>query len=161
MKYLFLLATLSSLTLFSQEIEVKGTVFEDTNGNMVQDKNEKGIPNAVVSDQINVAVTDNNGDFVLSSNSEFAYIFVSQPSGYTGTYFYPKASKVSFPLNKVKDQSHFKFIHASDTHVDSLNLPRMSRFRQMADSIGADFVVISGDLIRDALRVNEETASNY
>jgi predicted MPP superfamily phosphohydrolase len=161
MKYLFFLAFLSSFTLFSQQIEIKGTVFEDTNGNSVQDKNENGIPNVAVSDQIKVEITDSNGNFVLITDYEFPYVFVSQPSGYVGTYYYPKASEVNFPLKKGKDQSHFKFIHASDTHADSLNLPRMSRFRQMADSIGADFIVISGDLIRDALRQTEEIASAY
>jgi predicted MPP superfamily phosphohydrolase len=161
MKYLFFLAFLSSFTLFSQQIEIKGTVFEDTNGNSVQDKNEKGIPNVAISDQIKVEITDSNGNFVLITDYEFPYVFVSQPSGYVGTYYYPKASEVNFPLKKGKDQSHFKFIHASDTHADSLNLPRMVRFRQMADSIGADFIVISGDLIRDALRQTEETASAY
>ena len=152
---------LLNFSLFAQDFEIKGTVFEDTNGNTIQDKNEKGIANVAVSDQVNVAVTDGNGGFVLNTNSEFPYVFVSQPSGYVGTFYYPKATEINFPLKKTKDQSHFKFIHASDTHVDSLNLPRMARFRQMADSIGVDFIVISGDLIRDALRQNEATASAY
>jgi len=162
MKHLAVLfIALLSYPLFSQDLEIKGTVFEDSNSNNIQDKNEKGMANVAISDQINVVVTDNEGNFVLNTNSEFPYVFVSQPSGYIGTYFYPKASEINFPLKKSKDQSHYKFIHASDTHVDSLNLPRMARFRQMADSIGADFIVISGDLIRDALRQNETTASAY
>ena len=162
MKQLFVLyMALFNLSLFSQNFEVKGTVFEDTNGNSVQDNNEKGIANVAVSDQIDVVVTDKDGNYTLSTTSDFPYVYVSQPSGYVGNFFNLKSSDVNFPLKKIKDQSHFKFIHASDTHVDSLNLPRMARFRQMADSIGADFVVISGDLIRDALRQTEETASNY
>lgn len=160
-QYLILLTTLSTLILYSQDLEIKGTVFEDANGNSIQDKGEKGIPNVAISDQDNVAVTDSNGNFVLNSNPEFPYVFVSQPSGYAGTFYYPKASAVNFPLKRTKDQSHFKFIHASDTHVDSLNLPRMARFRQMADSIGVDFVLITGDLVRDALRGNEATAEGY
>lgn len=152
---------LLSFSLFPQDFVVKGTVFEDSNGNTVQDKNEKGIANVAVSDQINVAVTDSDGNFVLNTNSDFPYVVVSQPSGYVGTFYYPKTEEVIFPLKKAKEQSHFKFIHASDTHLDSLNLPRMARFRQMADSIGADFIVISGDLIRDALRQTEATASAY
>jgi hypothetical protein len=158
---LVLFVTFLNLSLFSQNLEIKGTVFEDINGNLVQDKNEKGIPNVAVSDQINVVLTDSNGAYVLTINSQLPYVFVSQPSGYVGTYYYPKASEVNFPLKKGKDQSHFKFIHASDTHTDSLNLPRLARFRQMADSIGVDFVLVSGDLIRDALRQNEATATAY
>jgi len=156
-----LIFALLSFSVFPQDFQVKGTVFEDTNGNKIQDKNEKGIANVAVSDQDNVVVTNSEGNFVLSTDSEFPYVFVSQPSGYSGTFFYPVASEVNFPLKKTKDQSHFKFIHASDTHVDSLNLPRMARFRQMADSIGADFVLITGDLVRDALRGNEATAKGY
>jgi len=162
MKFLSILCiALLSPSLISQNFQIKGTVFEDTNGNNIKDKNEKGIANVSVSDQINVVVTDSEGNYTLTTNSDFPYVFVSQPSGYVGTFYYPKASDVKFPLKKAKDQSHFKFIHASDTHVDSLNLPRMARFRQMADSIGVDFIMISGDLIRDALRQTEETASGY
>jgi len=156
-----LIFVLLSITVFSQDFEIKGTVFEDTNGNSIQDKNEKGIANVSVSDQINVAVTNSDGNYTLTTNSEFPYVFVTQPSGYVGTFYYPKASEVKFPLKKIKDQNHFKFIHASDTHVDSLNLPRMERFRQMADSIGVVFVLVSGDLVRDALRQTEATASTY
>jgi hypothetical protein len=156
-----LCTTLLSYSVFTQNFEVKGTVFEDINGNSVQDKNEKGIPNVIVSDQINVVTTDSNGNYELTTNSQLPYVFVSQPSGYVGTYFYPKAAEVLFPLKKGKDQNHFKFIHASDTHADSLNLPRLARFRQMADSLKVDFVVVSGDLIRDALRQTEATATAY
>jgi len=159
--FYFIIVTLLNLSLFSQNLEIKGIVFEDTNGNSIQDNNEKGISDVVISDQINIAVTDANGSYSFTTDEAFPYLFVSQPSGYSGTFYFPKATEVNFPLKKTKDQSHFKFIHASDTHVDSLNLPRMERFRQMADSIGADFIVISGDLIRDALRQTEETASNY
>jgi len=68
---------------------------------------------------------------------------------------------VNFPIRESRSQTQFKFVHASDTHIDSLNLPRMNRFREMVDSIGVDFVIITGDLIRDALRVNVEIAGNY
>jgi len=152
----------SCFNLYAQNIEIKGTVFNDTNGNNKKEREEAGIPDVVVSDQLSTTVTDKNGDFVLNTSSDFPYIFVSQPTGYTGKYYQPKTPEVHFfPLRKDKDQTHFKFIHASDTHVDSLNLPRMNRFREMADSIGIDFIIISGDLIRDALRVDQETASHY
>lgn len=157
----FIVLTFTSLSFFAQNTEIKGTVFDDSNGNTVQDANEKGIGNVVVSDQKLTAVTDANGSFVLNSASDFPYLFISQPDGFKGTYYYPKASEMDFPLQKTKDQQTFRFIHASDTHVDSLNLPRIKRFREMTDSLDVDFVVISGDLIRDALRVNESIASNY
>ena len=89
---------LLSFSLFPQDFVVKGAVFEDSNGNTVQDKNEKGIANVAVSDQINVAVTDSDGNFVLNTNSDFPYVVVSQPSGYVGTFYYPKTEEVIFPL---------------------------------------------------------------
>ncbi len=150
-----------SAFLFSQVDVIEGTVFEDSNNNGHKDKNEIGIQNVVVSDQIVVTTTDKDGNFSIQASSHFPYLFISLPTGYTGDYYYPKMAHMQFPLRKINQKDHFKFIHASDTHVDSLNLPRMARFRELADSVQADFIVISGDLIRDALRTDEKTASNY
>ncbi len=147
--------------LFSQTTEIKGIVFNDENGNLKRDGNEKGIPNVVVSDQVKTTVTDSNGTFVLHSENEFPYLVISQPTGYTGSFFSRKESEMTFPLQRSPDQSTFKFIHASDTHVDANSLPRIQRFREMADSLEVGFVIITGDLIKDALRVNEATAKTY
>ena len=148
-----------NIPLYAQNIE--GTVFEDKNGNKIQDTDEPGIPNVVITDQINAVITNAKGFYELKSQSNFPYIVVSMPTGYFGKFYYSKSSSVNFPIQKTKTQQQFKFIHASDPHVDSLNLPRLQRLRKMADSIGVAFVIISGDLIRDALRVNEKTARNY
>ncbi|NNE01814.1 MAG: hypothetical protein HKN52_01510 [Eudoraea sp.] len=147
--------------LFAQSVEIKGIVFEDSNGNSIKDGDEQGIPRVVVSDQLVTTLTNDSGEFVLDSESEFPHIFISQPSGYTGTYYYKKTAEMSFPLQSSKEQKKFSFIHASDTHVDAASLPRMIRFREMADSLDVAFVIITGDLIRDALRVNEATAGGY
>ncbi|MGB5369622.1 MAG: metallophosphoesterase N-terminal domain-containing protein [Flavobacteriaceae bacterium] len=162
MKTLWLaLLFLTVSKLFSQALIIKGSVFVDLNGNAIRDAKETGLAAVVVSDQYNTTKTDNNGNFILSTNSEFPYMMISLPNGYQGQMYHPKAAVMAFPLQKQEQRKEFTFIHASDTHVDSLNLPRMGRFRSMADSTGADFVVISGDLILDALRVNEATASAY
>ena len=149
------------LFLSAQGIDIKGIVFEDTNGNSIKDIGEQGIPKVVVSDQVKTTLTNDSGEFILFSESEFPHISISQPSGYTGTYYYKKTAEMTFPLQPSKDQKKFTFIHASDTHVDATSLPRMIRFREMADSLNVAFVLITGDLIRDALRVNEATASGY
>ncbi len=52
----------------------------------------------------------------------------------------------------------FSFIHASDTHLDEESIPRFRRLREITEERGVDFVLIMGDLIRDALRVSEGTA---
>lgn len=159
--FLFVLLYCASFALYSQTIEVKGTVFVDKNGNNIKDAEEYGVANVTVSDQVNSTITNSQGNFILKSNSDLPYIFIVQPSEYSGKFYYKISPTVNFPIQKTKSQKEFKFIHASDVHIDSLNLPRMQRFRKMADSVRADFVIISGDLIRDALRVNETTASNY
>ncbi|NHF61320.1 hypothetical protein FK220_018345 [Flavobacteriaceae bacterium TP-CH-4] len=161
MKILFLfIGLLCSAHLFGQTAEIRGMVFEDDNRNGEKDLGEKGISMVTVSDQWQTVQTDEEGAFVLSPSDNFPYVFISLPTGYTGTYYHLKAPELNFPLQR-QNQQHFKFIHASDTHVDSLNLPRMQRFRQLADSVEANFIVVSGDLIRDALRVNEQVAGNY
>ncbi len=147
--------------LIAQSTEIKGIVFHDENGNLTLDAGEKGIPNVVVSDQVKTTLTGDSGTFVLHSESEFPYLVISQPSGYTGNFYYKKSSEMTFPLQKSPNQSTFRFIHASDTHADVNSLPRIQRFREMADSLKVAFVIITGDLIKDALRVNEATATDY
>lgn len=162
MKPLFVITVfLSAFCLFSQAKEITGIVFEDLNGNGIRDAGERGIAGVAISDQEMVVVTDQNGAFAINSNNDFPYLFLSLPDGYRGAYYFPKGKQMVFPLQKTKVAKSFRFIHASDTHVDSLNLPRMQRFREMADSIAPDFIIITGDLVRDALRVPEEKARAY
>lgn len=160
-KFWTILLILIPVCNFGQDRMITGTVFEDRNGNNRQDVGEPGIPQVVVSDQVNTTLSDKKGNFSLKTHNDFPYIFISQLSGYTGKFFYKKTPTLNFPLKKGKELSEFTFIHASDTHIDSLNLPRMARFREMADSVGASFILVSGDLIRDALRVDEKTAGAY
>ena len=162
MKHLLALLLVSlSFNAQAQTTEIRGRVFEDRNGNTLLDQQEEGIPNVSVSDQVSTTLTDRNGQFSLATGDDFPYVFISQPSGYAGTWYYQKASEVTFPLQQSDPQQHFTFIHASDTHVESLVLPRMNRFREVADSVGAAFIIITGDLIKDALRVDEGTARKY
>jgi 3',5'-cyclic AMP phosphodiesterase CpdA len=55
----------------------------------------------------------------------------------------------------------FSFVHASDPHVAQATLPRLQRARGIAVAQRADFVLMSGDLVRDAIRVGEAEASGY
>ncbi len=99
-----LILTFTSLNLFSQDVAIKGTVFDDKNGNNLQDQQEMGVANVVVSDQVSSTITDENGNFLLRTNAEFPYLFITQPSGYTGKYFYPKAPEMNFPIRKDESQ---------------------------------------------------------
>ena len=162
MKKIFFTAfLLVAICLHSQETVITGIVYEDTNGNNNKDNGESGIAGVVLSDQELTAVTGEDGTFNIHTENGFPWLFLSMPDGYQGDYYAPKAPGMSFPLRKSGQKKAFRFIHASDTHIDSLNLPRMQRFREMADSLAPDFIIITGDLVRDALRVPEKTARAY
>jgi len=88
-----LIITFTSFNLFSQDVEIKGTVFDDRNGNNLQDQEELGISNVVVSDQMSSTITDENGNFILNTSADFPHVFITQPSGYTGKYFFQKPRK--------------------------------------------------------------------
>ncbi|MEK7379378.1 MAG: metallophosphoesterase [Gemmatimonadota bacterium] len=145
-------------------IRVSGQVFEDTNGNGRRDPGESGLAGAMVSDQVSVTTTDADGRFTLDA-SGYGFIFLVQPDGYLvrGARWRSALADapVDFPLLKRDQGSSFRFVHASDTHISEQSLPRMRRLRAMVDSIHPDFVLITGDLVRDALRVPESEAPGY
>jgi len=157
------LATLLLLVLCSPlyAVSVTGYVFIDKNNNGRRDAGELGLKDVVVSDQIQVVKTDADGRYVLGPVKDRGLVFVSVPDGYktAGSYWQAvptTGGELNFALIKTAPANAFTFIHASDTHIAPASLPRMQRFRAMADSLKPAFVLITGDLIRDALRVGEK-----
>ena len=55
----------------------------------------------------------------------------------------------------------FTIIHASDTHIAPASIGRTRRLKALVDSIRPAFVLLTGDLTRDALRVPEAEARGY
>jgi hypothetical protein len=149
----------------SRAIIINGFVFDDRNNNGIKDADEKGIKAATVSDQVNVVTTDDKGFYQLGYTSGYGILFVSVPSGYRAEKsFWQRVdtvngrSEINFPLVKIASLAAFTFIQASDTHVSEQSLDRMQKFRKIVDSVRPDFVIITGDLVRDALRVPEAEA---
>jgi Icc-related predicted phosphoesterase len=144
--------------------EVSGVVFDDTNRNGTRDAGEKGIANVPVSNQDAVVTTDANGAFRLPSAGG-GVAFVSTPNGYRAVGEFWRSSTgtqpLSFPLTRDQAGAEFTFIHASDTHISQASLPRTRRLRALVDSIGPNMLIVSGDLVRDALRVSEAEATGY
>ena len=157
-----LLVTIVAVFAEAQKAEaVTGYVFIDNNQNGIKDSKEEGIKDVAVSNQVNLAVTDANGFYHLS-NTGYGIIFISLPGGYSAKTFWQKAnSTVNFALLKSKPATSFSFIHASDTHISDKSIERMNRFRSLVDSVNPSLVLITGDLIRDALRVPEKEAVGY
>src|SRR5450755_1384078 len=150
------------------EITVSGYVFIDRNGNGIRDPNEPGIAGVAVSDQMNVVQTDANGTYRLTGVKGYGLIFISMPSGYKQyKSFWQKIPggqtnvQINFEVEKIPDVKEFSFIQASDTHISEKTIDRMQKFRAVVDSVKPDFVLVTGDLVRDALRVSEQEASGY
>jgi predicted MPP superfamily phosphohydrolase len=142
---------------------VSGVVFVDANGNGTRDANERGLADVVVSNQQQVVKTTADGTYRLPS-AGFGVVFVSVPDGYAvrGSFWRAAANGTAdFPLVSQTSRATFTFIHASDTHVSAQSLPRLQRLRAITEARKPDFVIVSGDLVRDALRVGEQEATGY
>jgi Icc protein len=142
---------------------VTGTVFVDRNGNGIRDRDENALAGVAVSNQDTVVVTDANGSFQLPGGRGTGLVFVSVPDGYrtVGNFWRKAADELSFALAPSAPGRAFTFVHASDTHISARTVARTRRLRALADSLGPDFVLITGDLVRDALRVGEGEARGY
>lgn len=149
----------------AQRGDLTGVVFADANGNGVRDGGERGLANVVVSDQDTVVATDASGTYRIRRGTG-RLVFVSAPDDHRSVGSFWRAvsdttTRVDFPLAPVARVSEFTFIHASDTHIAPAVLARTQRLRALADSLAPAFVIITGDLVRDALRVGEAEARSY
>lgn len=149
-------------------IAISGIVFDDLNHNAVREQNEPPLPGISVSDQVDVVVTDRNGSYTISNSRGYGIVFVSVPDGYSSVGKFWKvvpsgqASRhIDFALQKRNSADSFTFIHASDTHLEQKSLPRIRKLRDIVSAQQPDFVIITGDLVRDALRVGEQEATSY
>jgi hypothetical protein len=146
--------------------EISGHVFVDRNANGTREAGEPGVAGVAVSDQIQVATTSADGSFRFQSGGETGLVYVSVPDGYelTGRWWQragPAAGPMTFGLREAPLEASFAFVHASDTHVSEASLPRMDRLRAVVGSTKPSLVLITGDLVRDALRVGEAEARGY
>jgi calcineurin-like phosphoesterase family protein len=141
---------------------VSGVVYEDANRNGRRDAGEKGLEAIVVSDQRGVVLTDKEGRYALPAAAGARPVFVSLPDGWgpSGSFWASGgAGSIDFGLvRRAASSSSFTFLHASDTHLDEASLPHLVRLRELAAEKKPDFVVLTGDLVRDSLRVGEEKA---
>jgi calcineurin-like phosphoesterase family protein len=149
----------------AQQGDLSGVAFIDANGNGVRDTGERGLANVVVSNQDAVVATDSSGVYRLPRRAD-GVMFVSVPDGYrtVGPFWRPvddTTSTVDLPLSPIPPATGFTFIHASDPHLAPAVLARTQRFRALADSLNPAFVIMTGDLVRDALRVGETEATGY
>lgn len=141
------------------------TAFNDANGNGSRDPGERPVPSVVISNQRDVATTDASG-LARVERGPTGVVFVSVPDGYrsVGSFWRmpaPADSQLTFALQPAPAPRAFSFVHASDPHIAPANVERTRRFRQLVDSVRADFTIITGDLIRDAMSQQEPLARSY
>ena len=141
-----------------------GTVFVDRNANGRRDAGEPGLAGVAVSNQDEVTLTDAQGAYALGATG-YGAVFVSLPRGYrsVGAFWHRAdgAGAVDFALEPHEEAVPFVFALASDTHISEASVARTRRLRAVVDSAGPDFALITGDLVRDALRVGEAEATGY
>jgi hypothetical protein len=146
---------------------VAGVVFEDVNGNGRRDSGEAGLAGVVISNQHEVVQSGADGAYRLTGPG-YGVVFVSLPDGHraVGSFWktVPSASSsapLDFALASRPAPTTFTFIHASDPHVSAQSLVRLQQVRAIAETRRSDFVLVTGDLVRDALRVAEDEARGY
>ena len=160
------MATSILLTARSQQAkQVTGYVYEDLNKNGRRDGNEPGVRGVAVSDQVNVAITNEQGLYELPGSNNYGIVFVSTPVNYALTkdfwqYSGATTGPFNFGLTAIKTPAIFSFIQASDTHISESSIARMDKLRAVVDSVKPDLVIITGDLVKDALRVPEKEATS-
>jgi predicted MPP superfamily phosphohydrolase len=147
---------------------IEGVVFDDANRNHIRDQTETGLEGVVVSDQFSVATTGSNGAWQLDAAPGARVVFVSVPDGWspTAAFWRPipegtDGAGLEFPLGRRQIAQDFTFLHASDTHLSEASLSRMRLLRALVERTKPAFVLITGDLVRDALRVGEAEARGY
>ena len=146
---------------------VAGFVFEDANGNGRRDSGERGLAGVAISNQHEVVESGADGAYRLTGPGS-GVVFVSLPGDHraVGSFWkaVPPASSstpLDFALAARPAPTTFTFMHASDPHVSPQSLVRLQQVRAIAETRRSDFVLVTGDLVRDALRVGEDEARGY
>lgn len=149
----------------AQQPLVEGSVFVDRNGNGRRDAGERGLAGVSVSNQDAVVATDAAGEFRIVRGPN-GIVFVSVPDHHraVGPFWRRVAdgpARADFAVAPARAPATFTFAHASDTHIAPASVGRTRRLRALVDSLRPAFVLIAGDLVRDALRVPEAEATSY
>jgi Icc protein len=139
-------------------LTVAGVVYDDANGNGRRDPGERGLPGVVVSDGVEIAESGADGTYRLNATARNVFVVTPGDRRSSSDWHRPAAPRIDFGLAPSPPAATWRFAHLSDTHVEPANVERMRRALEMAKTRGPDFAIVTGDLNRDALRVDEPTA---
>jgi hypothetical protein len=161
-----LLAAAAAIPHAQPPASISGVVFDDANRNGHRDAGERRLDGVAVSNGREVVQTADDGGYSLPLGP-YGLVFVSLPDGYAAVGDFWRVAPPSsntpadFALVARTASPTFTFMHASDTHVSQKTLGRLQQLRAIAEQHRPDFVLVTGDLVRDALRVGEEEARGY
>lgn len=159
----------------------RGVVYNDTNKNMTRDEGERGVPDVLVSNGIDVVKTGTDGSYQIEVGDD-TVIFVCKPKGWQTVvdhdnvprFYYihnPKGSpklkfggiaptgplpaSVDFPLYKHEEPSKFQVVFFGDTQVRNEKECDYLARDVVAELVGTDaaFGVVLGDIVFDDLSV--------
>lgn len=139
-------------------LSVTGVVYDDANANGRRDPGEKGLAGVVVSDGVGVVVTGSDGSYRLEAAGRNVFVVTPGNRRATSAWYRPTAPTIDFALFLSPAAKEWRFAHLSDTHVYPGNVDRMRRALALAQTRSPDFAIVTGDLNKDALRVDEATA---
>jgi predicted MPP superfamily phosphohydrolase len=147
-------------------VRLSGSVFLDANANGRRDPGEPGVAGARVSDQAHTVVSGPDGAWAIAASRGHGVVFVAAPAGYRARspFWRPQPAAggpLDFALERQAAVSGFWFIHASDTHASQASADRIHALRALVDERRPAFVLVTGDLVKDALRVGEAEAASY
>jgi hypothetical protein len=112
-----------------------------------------------VSDGRDLVATGPDGAYRIE-DAAGRHVFVVLPGDRRapGGWYRSRQERVDFALAPAPAAPEWRFAHMSDTHIHPGNAERTRRALALAGERGVELAVVSGDLIRDALRVDEATA---
>lgn len=139
-----------------------GVVFDDANASGRRDPGEAGLAGVVVTDGRSLTVTGADGGYRLDAATG-RHVFVVTPGDRraVGGFYQTRRETVDFALAPSPLPAEWRFAHLSDTHIQASNVWRTRRALGLAREQRAELALVSGDLIKDALRVDEATARGY
>ena len=157
-----------------------GTVYIDQNENLQYDEGDVPFAGAVVSDGFTTTLTDEQGVFTLTANSEAKFVFLSTPTATKplASWYRAVSEETSdFPLARIVDSSPLVFVQLSDTHyaTDPAEFKKAFVDRRMkvlpkgifdkmvpeVNNVNPDFVILTGDIIADAKRPNIDLVDKW
>jgi len=145
-------------TAVTAEVAVTGFVFQDNDEDGVFDPEESGFGQVRVSNGVEVIETGADGSFALTVvRDDSRFVLLTVPRGFRATrgFFHrigegpDESTTFGLVPDAAADSDHFRFVHASDPHVndEGTALEFGSALEEVA-AFGdpAEFVIITGDL---------------